>query len=228
MWPPVLRNTALEDHMNTQGKKQVSFIYSVLKEWLYLSVELTGFLLLLSYGILMDVRVQSYLVGTKGVLWSFSGLPGSMLPLTTMLGPKVLTQWSLCWFLLPVLPPKAKKRDVCGLCCSLKLFCQWGVILMWVPCTVTWGHDNVQGLGCLWGPCLGPWAHYSLESFWWSILSPEIMWNPMFRAPGDCKEQEATLSVIHQWLQTHSWERGTWEASVTSFPFTPKPRSTPK
>lgn len=83
--------------------------------------------------------------------------PWSVLPLST-----------ICRSVILMLPQARLMNEACvaaskqpnGLYPNLKpCWCSWavlplGVILMWVACAATWGHDDVHGLDCLQGPCL--------------------------------------------------------------------------
>lgn len=89
-----------------------------------------------------------------------------------------------------------------------------------------WDHVGICGPGCLWGCCLCPWSCCNQEPYLWSVLSPETLWSPLSVLPLT-EIARKLLLPWHRWLQTHSWERGTWKASATTLtsPHTSKSNS---
>jgi hypothetical protein len=90
----------------------------------------------------------------------------------------------LCCFWEPCVGPwsycSQGQVQICGLCYHQSPYrCPWSVqqlkttlrpvaraaagdILMWVASIKTWGHSDINGLGCFQGRCLGLWAYSSM------------------------------------------------------------------
>lgn len=158
-------------------------------------------------------------------LWSVMRPEAMLMSVGCAVGRDHVNLSGLCWHLMPCWYPAHDATEdhvrVCGptaarvcvnTCVTAKgheerrCWCPWAgcasvrVHTDLVASTVTWGHVDIHGPGCIRGLCLGSWSYCRWEPCSWSVLLLETVWRPMTPASTDCEVQGGSFSCdIDDW-----------------------------